>query len=353
MRISAGKLWSMRRMADRHGLFTMVAVDQRPGVEALVERARARAPGDPRLGATAWEDIGRIKRLLIEELSGHASAMLVDPQYALPYAGQSLDPTRGLLVTLEQFACEETPGGRKTLAYPGWSVAQIKRLGADGVKLMLWYRPDAAPDVLLHQRRLVEQVGRDCRTHDIAFLLEPLVYPLGGSGAGDSYHEDPGKRPEMVLETVREFRHERYGIDIFKLETPVTAAAIPDPDEGSAAARETQGLFDSIDGLLDRPWVMLSAGAAMEPFRRILTYAFRAGASGYLAGRAIWWPAAQEFPDWDRFRARLRSEGLPYVERVQAVLQQHGRPWTAARLFAGGIELEGAGPGFYSDYPAA
>ncbi len=339
-------------MADRQGLFTMIAVDQRPGVEALVARVRAAQPGDARLAATAWEDIGRIKQLLIEELSGHASAMLVDPQYALPYAARSIDPSRGLLVTLEQFASEEGPGGRKTLAYPGWSVAQIKRLGADGVKLMLWYRPDAAPEVLRHQQRLVEQVGRDCRAHDIAFLLEPLVYPLGGSGAGDSYHEDPGKRPEMVLETVREFRAERYGIDIFKLETPVTAATIPDPDDGTAAAAATQGLFDAIDALLDRPWVMLSAGAAMEPFRRILTYAFRAGASGYLAGRAIWWPAAQEFPDWDRFRARVRSEGLPYVRRVQAVLQERARPWTEARLFAGGIELEGAGPEFYAGYPA-
>ena len=75
-----------------------------------------------------------------------------------------------------------------------------------------------------------------------------------------------------------------------------------------------------MDAMLDRPWVMLSAGAAMEAFRRILTYAFRAGASGYLAGRAIWWPAAQEYPNWERFRARVREEGLPYVKQVQALL---------------------------------
>ena len=65
---------------------------------------------------------------------------------------------------------------------------------------------------------------------------------------------------------------------------------------------------------------MLSAGAAMEPFRRILTYAFRAGASGYLAGRAIWWPAALEYPDWDAFRRRVREHGLPYVALVQSLL---------------------------------
>ena len=318
MRTSPGKLWNLRRLSDAQGFFTMVAVDQRPGVEALVRERR---------GSLVWEDMGRIKRTLIEALSPHASAMLLDPHYAYPYARDALDPRRGLLLTLEQFASEDGPGGRKTLIYPGWSVEKIKRLGADGVKLMLWWRPDAAPDVLAHQRALVAQVGAECRQHDIAFLLEPLVYPLGEAGHADSYHEDPGKRPEMVIETVEEFRHERYGIDIFKLETPLPAPTIPDPDDGSAAAAEAQAWFRRIDGLLDRPWVMLSAGAGAEPFRRVLTYAFRAGASGYLAGRAIWWQAALEYPDWDRFRARVLAEGVPYIERVGAALRQHATPW--------------------------
>ena len=296
----------------------MVAVDQRPGVEALVRERR---------GTLSWQDVGRIKRTLVETLSPHASAMLLDPYYAYPAAAAALDPRRGLLLTLEQFESDDSPGGRKTLIYPGWSVEKIKRLGADGVKLMLWWRPDAAPDVLDHQRRLVERVGAECRKHDIAFLLEPLVYPLGASGRADTYHEDPGKRPEMVIATVEEFRQERYGIDIFKLETPLPAPTIPDPDDGTPAAAEAQAWFGRIDALLDRPWVMLSAGAGAEPFRRVLTYAFRAGASGYLAGRAIWWPAALEFPDWDRFRARVLSEGVPYIERVGGALRQHATPW--------------------------
>lgn len=353
MSLTAGKLWCLRRLADRDGFFTMVAVDQRPGVEALVRRGRTAHAGDGRLAPTEWEDVGRIKRLLVEELSPHASALLLDPQYAYPYAADALDPRRGLLVTLEQFASEDGPGGRKTLPYPGWTVEKIKRLGADGVKLMLWWRPDAAPDVLAYQRRLVEQVGQECRRHDIAFLLEPLVYPLGETGSADAYHEDPGKRPEMVLATVEEFRQERYGIDIFKLETPLPAAGIPDPDGGTAEAAAAQDWFRRIDARLDRPWVMLSAGAAAEPFRRILTYAFRAGASGYLAGRAIWWQAALEYPDWERFRARVREEGVPYVEGVQAALRLHGTPWHARPLFRDGARDAAMGPEFVGWYGAA
>ncbi len=350
MTVTAGKLWSLRRLADPDGFFTMIAVDQRPGVEALIRQRQTERPGDPRLAADTWENVGRLKRLLIEELSPHASAMLLDPHYAYPYAADALDPRRGLLVTLEQFASDDGPGGRRTLPYPGWSVEKIKRLGADGVKLMLWWRPDAAADVLAHQRRLVEQVGAECRRHDIAFLLEPLVYPLGEAATADSYHEDPAKRPEMVIATVEEFRHERYGVDIFKLETPLPAPGIADPDSGTPEAEAAQLWFNRIDALLDRPWVMLSAGAAAEPFRRILTYAFRAGASGYLAGRAIWWPAALEVPDWERFRARVRAEGVPYIASVGETLRRHGTPWHRRPLFQGSPRMTAMGPHFVSEY---
>jgi tagatose 1,6-diphosphate aldolase len=221
-------------------------------------------------------------------------------------------------------------------------VEKIKRLGADGVKLMLWYRPDASNDVLDHQHALVRSVGDACRQHDIAFLVEPLVYPLGAAGSSDEadrYHEDPAKRPEMVLETLDELKKPEYGIDIFKLETPVPVDRVPDPDAAGAESRECQRWFDAIDARLDRPWVMLSAGAAMEPFRRVLTYAFRAGASGYLAGRAIWWPAFRDrYPDMDAFRAQVRAEGcrMSHESRSVAPLRTPGRsgPAFAARVRA-------------------
>lgn len=60
-----------------------------------------------------------------------------------------------------------------------------------------------------------------------------------------------------------------------------------------------------------RPWVMLSAGAGKLQFRNILTHVYRAGASGYLAGRAIWLDAFAHFPDWTRINAELSCEAWP------------------------------------------
>jgi len=345
MDISAGKLWSIRRLADERGFFKMIAVDQRPGVEALVRRKRG-------VDKASFEDVGQAKRVLIETLSPYSTAMLLDPGYAYPYAALQADPRRGLLLTYEQWDCEETRGGRKTFAYPDWSVEKIKRTGADGVKLMLWWRPDAGEDVKAHQRALVEKVGRDCRRHDIAFLLEPLLYPLGDEASAGRYEEDRTKRPDMVIDTAREFRHERYGIDIFKMETPVLASEVPDPDGADSAA--CQRWFDELGGTLDRPWVMLSAGTGMEPFRRIVTHAFRAGASGYLAGRAIWWPTFEStFPDWAAMRAGIVRDGIPYAQTLHRLLEQHGTPWTSCRAFADGLAMADAGPDFFSRYPSA
>ena len=350
MLIPAGKLWSLRRLSNRRGFFTMIAVDHRSCLERIVGDRRAQLPGDPRLAPTAWEDMGRIKRALIEEFFGPASALLLDPECAYPLAIQSADPAKGLLVALEQATWEEASGGRKTLPYPGWSAETIRRIGADGVKLSLWFRPEAAPGVLAHQRALVERVGRDCRQCDFAFVLEPLIYPLGGLQAGgtvsDAYLDAPGRRAELVLAAVEEFQQERYGVDIMQVETPIAADAITNPDDGSDASRDAQALFDRIDRLLDRPWVMRSGGAAPEGFRRILTYAFRSGASGYLAGRSFWGPAVQEFPDWERLRWRVRQEGLSLVQTVGEALELYARPWIERPALAGGIEIEGAGPDF-------
>ena len=341
--LAPGKLRALTRLSDSDGFFRMVAVDQRPPIRNRIREVMGE-------DAVTWDRIGAVKATLLKHLQPYASAMLLDPGYALPYAHRLLDPAKGLLITLERFEFETRPGGgRLTSTYPGWTPAHIKRLGADGVKLMLFYRPDAPANVNASQHAFVREVGTACREQEIAFLLEPLVYPLDGDP--DAYVEDPGKRPEMVIETVREFAKPEYGIDIFKLETPVAANTVPAPEEESSAVADTQAWFGRIDALLDRPWVMLSAGAGMEPFRRVLTYAFRAGASGYLAGRAIWWEAFKAWPDQAAFEAGLAEGGVSYMRRINDALRGHATPWWNRPAFAGGLEMAPGAEVFVTEYP--
>jgi tagatose 1,6-diphosphate aldolase len=133
------------------------------------------------------------------------------------------------------------------------------------------------------------------------------------------------KHPELVLESVRTFADPKYGVDLFKLESPLAAADVP--GVGAPGWESAQQWFDALGAAAGRPWVMLSAGAGMDEFRRVLTHAYRAGASGYLAGRAIWLKAFEHFPDWDAIRHGLRGEAIDYMRSLNALTDGAATPW--------------------------
>jgi tagatose 1,6-diphosphate aldolase len=344
MEISAGKLRGLRRLADKEGRFKMVAVDQRPPMlKALGEKLAPRTPG--------YDDLAVAKSVLTRNLGPLGSAILIDPDYGFSRAEPDIPADRGLLITLEDFRFDETPGGRKTRLPPDWSVSKIKRMGADGVKLLLWYRPDADLDVVRHQQDFVRLIGEECTRYDIAFLLELLVYPFaGGNDHTTDYIEHKDKRPELVLRSIRDFADASYGVDIYKLESPVPAAALPDPDQDGPDTRAAQDLFNEIGMIIDKPWVMLSAGAGMDEFRRVLGFAYRAGANGYLAGRAIWWKAFGYFPDEAAVERKLTGESASYMQEINDLTDRRARPWTQAPAMAQGIKVAAAGHGFPQDY---
>jgi tagatose 1,6-diphosphate aldolase len=338
MGMSAGKLWRLRRLADEAGRFTMLAVDQRPPIEKLVSAARHEPM--PRR-----EDVSAVKTLLMETLAHEVSAVLADPLVAYPDGWRHLDPARGLLMTLEHAVYEEGRGGRLSGPIPGWSVEAIARMGADAVKVLAWYRPDADPAVREHQQAWVADVGAACARFDVPFVFELLVYPFAaGTGTGDEYAEDAGKRAEAVIESVEAFAAPTFGVDVFKLESPVPAADVVEGDPDIAA------WFTALDRAAGRPWVLLSAGATPTQFRRTLAYALDAGASGFLAGRAIWWDALAAFPDLEACRAALAADATPYLRSLVADAAR-ARPWHSHPTFgAAGASLEGAGPDFAATY---
>jgi tagatose 1,6-diphosphate aldolase len=311
---SPGKLWGLRRLADNEGFWKMVAIDQRTPIFGPIAEKRGTS-------APSREDVVAVKRLLARHLAPHSSAVLMDPNWAYPLSITEVPARIGLILSYEHHETENTPGGRKTVPIPGWSVGKTRRIGADAVKVLVWYRADAAPDVKAHQEAFVEAAGRACREHDIVMLLEVLIYPLPG--------EDPGmmeaRRAELVLDSIQPFCESRFGVDIFKLEPPGPVHRVPEPDGPGAA--ELQKAYDRMAALLPRPWVMLSAGASAADFERSLHYAYRAGASGYLAGRAIWWEPFSQFPDLPRMETALASDSTAVLERLNALTDAKAQPW--------------------------
>ncbi|MEL6233461.1 MAG: tagatose 1,6-diphosphate aldolase [Pseudomonadota bacterium] len=322
--LSPGKQWGLRRMADAQGFFMMTAVDQRPPIKGPIAAhyGTDEAP---------YDDVAAVKALLTEVLQDASTAMLLDPHFAIPRGLPCLSPGKGLIVTLEDSVFAETPGGRLSAEIDAWSVGKIKRLGGDAVKVLAWYRPDADPKVCAHQQEFVKRVGAACAKFDIPFLFELLVYPLASdSEKTGNYEEMASKRADHVLRSVEVFAAPEFGVDVFKLESPIAAKDVP-----AAGDAATQALFDEMGRLAGRPWVMLSAGAGKPEFQRILEYACAAGASGYLAGRAIWAEAFRQFPDLQAMRDGLVAESLPYMHRLNAIVQAAGTPWHAHPAFNG------------------
>ncbi|MBC7156511.1 MAG: tagatose 1,6-diphosphate aldolase, partial [Rhodobacteraceae bacterium] len=274
-----------------------------------------------------------------------STALLLDPHYAVPHAIDALSPARGLIVTLEDSVFTDTPGGRLSSDIDDWSVGKIKRMGGDAVKVLAWYRPDAAPEVCRAQHDYVRRIGDECARLDIPFLLELLVYPLAADAdTTKDYVEMKAKKADHVLASVAEFARPEYGVDVFKLESPVNA----DEADGSAAV---QAAFDEMGRLAGRPWVMLSAGAGQAAFRRVLEHAFRAGASGFLAGRAIWLDAFAHYPDWAAIEAGLRGGARAYLDEIAALADAHAVPWFTHPCYgAGGARFAPADASFRHTY---
>ena len=321
LHLTPGKQLGFRRMADAAGRFKMTAVDQRPPIKTPVEAHH---------GKPDWDDVARVKTMLLEALQPSSTAMLLDPHYAIPHGWRAFDPQKGLIVTLEDSLFRDTGRGRFSAEIDDWSVGKIKRMGGDAVKVLAWYRPDISDDVRKAQHDFVKRTGEACAKYDIPFLFELLVHPVGTDAEQTSeYTEMATKHSDHVLASVEAFAGADYGVDVFKLESPVPAKGIA----GGDAAVQT--LFDEMGKLAGRPWVMLSAGAGKPDFKTVLDYAYAAGASGFLAGRAIWLDAFNAYPDWDAMQSGLTRDSVPYMAELNALTDAQATPWHRHACYGG------------------
>lgn len=340
MQITPGKYWGLRRLADDGGRFKMLAMDQTGPIVNPIKEIR-------KLDRAPFADVAAVKRLLAEHLAPKASAVLIDPPLGYAPAIRHLSPRQGLLVATEWATWEVTPTGRKSCNIPGWDAGVIRRAGGDGVKVNLWFRSDVGDDVKAHQLAYVRSVKEACRIADIPFVLEFLTYPF----PDESAEAFAARRSDLVVSSLADKDiMDPDGVDVFKLEPPVPVTDVPDPAGPAAAA--VQARFDRVAAGIGRPWVLLSGGATPEDFERLLTYAFRAGASGYLAGRAIWAAPFRRFPDLAAMTAELSRVGPPLMDRLNDMTDRMATPWMRHAHWGDRVELAGDGPDFAPTYAA-
>lgn len=314
LNLTPGKLRGLQKISNTNGTLTMVALDQNSSMISMIKDS-LKKKGENR--EPTYSEIVEAKVHLARCLAPSASALLVDAYYGAwnTVASFALPRDVGLLVRVEKSGGDKNSRGAPMGAIePGWSVAKIKRTGADAVKLLAQFEPTEEISAE-HQFNLVRKVYEECQKHDILMLLEPIAFPFDGEKKDAKSFLD--RKAKTVIESARILsRH----CDVFKAEFPGTFK------------HETDGqLQENLHKLNEAsvtPWVLLSAGVDFPDYKRQVEMAMKSGASGVLGGRAFWkeYFLQEGFAGRDQF---ARGECVSRVKQVDDIVKGQGKPWYA------------------------
>lgn len=298
--MSFGKYRRLQQCSSPQGVFSVLAIDHRAN---LVSELRRHRP-------TTAADVQAFKTEVIRWLSPLATAVLTDPDDGFPsvLAG-ALTGDKGLLAPLEVTDYTPHPSQRMINLIPDWDVTKLSQSGCSGAKLLLYYHPGASDAAA--KTEIVDRIVAQCAAEHIPLFLEPIAYSLDPAAKLGN-----AERLHIALETSEHFS--ARGADVLKLEFPVDVSQEPDERVWAAALQQ-------LDSACAVPWTLLSAGAPFEVFLRQAELACRAGASGVIAGRALWGEAVAlagsartEF---------LRTVGVSRMRQLVGVCHTHSSSW--------------------------
>jgi tagatose 1,6-diphosphate aldolase len=326
-RLTRGKVAGLDACADERGVFAALAVDHRGNLMQAI--AESRGPD----GQASAADMRSFKMAVTEVLTPYASAILLDPEYGLD-AVAARAPGTGVMLAYEKSGYDVAAKGRLPDLLPEQSVRRLVEAGAQAMKILLYYNPFDEPRINSIKQAYIERIGAECAALDVPFFLEPLAYDEAlGDERGAAFAK---KKPEYVLRTIEEFGRPRYGVDVLKVEMPVSPAFVDGTrakGDGQAAYSRHEAIehFRTTASASPLPLIYLSAGASNEVFCEMLELAAESGArfSGVLCGRATWQDGIAIYGQQGEaaLRSWLAGQGARNIMAVNAILARAATPW--------------------------
>jgi tagatose 1,6-diphosphate aldolase len=327
MKISQGKQKGMNAVANQRGVIAAAAMDQRGSLRSSI----AAGKGIDKKAVTP-EMMIEFKEAVSRVLTPHASAILLDPEFGLSAAKQRAK-NAGLLLAYENSGYDNTQPGRLPDLLDHYSVRRIVADGADCVKILLYYTPFDPPAINDIKHAWVERIGAECVANDVPFFLEFVGYEEGVDEKGFAFAK---KKPAVVTGSMEEFSKPQYGVDVLKVEVPITmafvAGARDNKGETAYTREEAKDYFRKAAAVAKKPFIYLSAGVSNETFNDTLELAAESNVnfSGVLCGRATWKDAipvyaksgVKALEDW------LSDTGVKNINNVNARLSA-AKPWFA------------------------
>jgi tagatose 1,6-diphosphate aldolase len=312
-----GKLRRLARLADERGCFSMLAIDQRKSLRQMISDKTGEKPAD-----IADEGLIKVKRIVTSNLSPMASAILTDPLFGYASTFRHIPGSIGVMLSIEVTGYNIVNGNeRHTRLIPAWGVEQTALAGGDAVKLLIWYSREASKETLEHQFGIVRNTGEACEKHGIPFILEVVNYPLDGKVPKSAAYAR--EKAERVIDAARVFSAPQYHVDMLKLEFPGELSFVKEYQDRPFSAGEVVYDLDDIQEYCRRtneasavPWVILSAGVEPEEFIENIKISNKAGASGFLCGRAVWKNIINSYPDEKSMEAFIRDVATGYFQAI-------------------------------------
>lgn len=324
--MSKGKFAGINACANERGVIAAAAMDQRGSLKKAIAKAR----GDG--GQATADDMRVFKSAVTSVLTKHSTAILMDPEYGLE-AIKSRAPGTGVLLAYEKTGYDANVKGRMPDLLPEWSVRRLVEGGANAIKILLYYNPFDEDAINVVKHAFIERIGAECMALDVPFFLEPLAYDDNiGDEKGFAFAK---RKPEYVARYMEEFSKPRYGVDVLKVEVPITMKFV----EGTRAfggevaytRAEAMRHFREAASAAAKPFIYLSAGVTDEVFRETLELAAEAGTSfsGVLCGRATWQDAIPVYAREGReaLVSWLEDRGVQNIQALNEVLAKGAKPW--------------------------
>ncbi len=253
--------YTYKDLARQSGGLAMLAVDQREALRNMMQQALGKSFVDD-------ETVREFKVNAAKILSPYASAVLVDKQFCLDaiVEQKAIAPTSNLIVSGDLFIPGNGIPVDDVKNDPAIDAKEVAAMGAKALKLLVLWRSDEDKEQRL---ALVDEFVKKCKSAGLVSIIEPVVRP-------PRRHAEFNKE-QCILEAAKELGDTEA--DIYKSEMPLG---------GKGSYQELVNATAKLNDLIKMPWVILSSGVAPDLFPRAVRAAMQSGASGFLAGRAVW-----------------------------------------------------------------
>ena len=305
----------LKRLCDKNRIIGALAIDQRGALRRML--------GED----TPVEQLETFKVLVSKYLTKYASSILLDPELGWK-AAEARDKNAGLLVAYEKTGYDKTVPGRYPDLVENVSVQRLKANGADAVKVLLYIDIDEDRAVNDVKEAFIERIASECKAEDMPFFLELVSYDAKVTDE----KEYAKLKPRKVIEAMKLYSQERFGVDVLKVEVPVNMKYVEGFAENEVlyTKEEAAAFYKEQSDATSLPFIFLSAGVSAQLFQDTLRFAKESGSTfnGVLCGRATWAGATKAYQEGGEAATIkwLETIGKQNIVELDAVLQETATP---------------------------